>query len=472
MRSAAGEDAALEEALADIRRFRAALADALDVRIEVAADIAAGVLARELRLAPADLRAIVARELALAGEPPVTHSRPSERMRSAAGLRGCGRCGSGAAVAATCGSICTAARSPRRSAAGWNARSPPWHPHDRDASARNLRARPRDRSAGAPLDGGPPLGGRRVALRTRGAASARARAGRAAVLDRRSRDRRVADVRARRTRRHLRRAGIRQKHAARVARLRLHGRCGRRRPLRRARARSAALDRTPRRAHDDRLRDQRRPPNERIACVEVAFAHAAALRDRGLHVAFVLDSLARFAAALRETATARGESVGRGGYPPSVFAHLARFVEVAGPLRRGSITLIATVLSDGDDRDPVSDAARSLLDGHLQLSPRLAAAGRFPAIDVPASASRTMEAVARPSSAAMPPRCGPRWRCSTGSTMRGLSGISRMARPPADRRGRAAAGGLSAPRRAAVGPGAHAGGLAELADTLEGPIWT
>ena len=74
------EDAAVEEALADIRRFRAALADALDVRIErLLGDIAAGVLARELHLAPVDLHAIVARELALAGEPPVTiHANPDE----------------------------------------------------------------------------------------------------------------------------------------------------------------------------------------------------------------------------------------------------------------------------------------------------------------------------------------------------------------------------------------------------------
>lgn len=77
---ALGENAALEEALADIRRFRAALADALDVRIErLLSDVAAGVLARELHLAPVDLRAIVARELALAGEPPVTmYANPNE----------------------------------------------------------------------------------------------------------------------------------------------------------------------------------------------------------------------------------------------------------------------------------------------------------------------------------------------------------------------------------------------------------
>lgn len=129
---------------------------------------------------------------------------------------------------------------------------------------------------------------------------------------------------------------------------------------------------------------------ERVHAARVAMAQADALRSRGLHVLLILDSLARFAAALREVALASGQSVGRGGYPPSVFADLARFVEIAGNVRRGSITLIATVLSDGDERDPVSEAARSLLDGHIALSPRLAQAGRFPAIDLPGSTSRTM----------------------------------------------------------------------------------
>ncbi len=108
----------------------------------------------------------------------------------------------------------------------------------------------------------------------------------------------------------------------------------------------------------------------------------------------VVDSLARYAHALRELAVQRGESVGRGGYPPSVFARTARLVERAGRLTEGSITMLATVLNDGEDHDPVSECARSLLDGHMQLSPRLAHAGRFPAIDVLASASRTMNAVA------------------------------------------------------------------------------
>ena len=136
------------------------------------------------------------------------------------------------------------------------------------------------------------------------------------------------------------------------------------------------------------------PPNVSSGRARRGRTGASASRARALHVLLVLDSLARVAAALREIAVALGESTGRGGYPPSVFAELARLVEVAGALARGSITLIATVLSDGDDRDPVSEAARSLLDGHIALSTVLAQAGRFPAVDVLASTSRTMEMVA------------------------------------------------------------------------------
>jgi ATP synthase in type III secretion protein N len=132
---------------------------------------------------------------------------------------------------------------------------------------------------------------------------------------------------------------------------------------------------------------------ERLSAAHVAVAHASALRERGLDVLLVLDSLARVAAALREIGVAGGESTGRGGYPPSVFAELAKLVEVAGALHDGSLTLIATVIHDGDDRDPVSEAVRSLLDGHIVLSARLAEGGRFPAVDVLASTSRTMESV-------------------------------------------------------------------------------
>jgi type III secretion protein N (ATPase) len=138
-----------------------------------------------------------------------------------------------------------------------------------------------------------------------------------------------------------------------------------------------------------------RSAGERVRAAEVAVAQARALQQRGLDVLLVLDSLARVAAAAREVALAAGEAPGRGGYPPSVFALLARLVEQAGAFTTGSITLVATVLSDGaDEREPVSDAVRAALDGHITLSPELAARGWFPAIDLPRSISRTFADVA------------------------------------------------------------------------------
>lgn len=138
------------------------------------------------------------------------------------------------------------------------------------------------------------------------------------------------------------------------------------------------------------------PAARRVRTAQESFALADRLRARGLHVLVLFDSLARYATALRELGVAAGESVGRGGFPPSVFARLARTLEMAGATRGGSISVVATVLDDGDTRDPISDAARSLLDGHIALSASLARAGHFPAIDVPASVSRTMSAVISP----------------------------------------------------------------------------
>lgn len=136
---------------------------------------------------------------------------------------------------------------------------------------------------------------------------------------------------------------------------------------------------------------------ERIAAGRAAVAQAGALRALGLNVLLIIDSLARYGAALREVAVASGEPVGRGGFPAGVFAQLARLVETAGCTRRGSVTMVATVLCDGPaDGDPLSEAARSLLDGHIVLSQTLANAGRYPAIDVLASASRTIGQVASP----------------------------------------------------------------------------
>lgn len=140
-----------------------------------------------------------------------------------------------------------------------------------------------------------------------------------------------------------------------------------------------------------------RPAAERLAAAEAAFVQADALRARGLHVLLVLDSLARVAAAARDVAIAAGEPLGRGGFPPSVVARQARLLECAGATAQGSITLVATVLSEGPlEHDPVAEAARAALDGHLVLSARLAAAGWFPALDLPASASRTLADVATP----------------------------------------------------------------------------
>jgi type III secretion protein N (ATPase) len=143
-----------------------------------------------------------------------------------------------------------------------------------------------------------------------------------------------------------------------------------------------------------------RPAAERLRAAERAFAQAAALRARGLHVLLLVDSLARVAAAARDVAVAAGEPVGRFGYPASVTARQARLLESAGATPAGSVTLIATVLSEGPlDLDPVAEAARAALDGHIVLSRRLAEAGWFPAIDVPASASRTLADVAAPAHA-------------------------------------------------------------------------
>jgi type III secretion protein N (ATPase) len=133
---------------------------------------------------------------------------------------------------------------------------------------------------------------------------------------------------------------------------------------------------------------------ERARAAHVAMAQASQLRRRGLNVLLILDSLMRFAAALREIAVAAGESVGRGGFPPSVFAELARLVERAGNAGTGSVTMFATVLSDGgNENDPLSEAAKSLLDGHIVMSETLARAGHYPAIEILRSVSRTMNEV-------------------------------------------------------------------------------
>jgi FliI/YscN family ATPase len=126
----------------------------------------------------------------------------------------------------------------------------------------------------------------------------------------------------------------------------------------------------------------------------VATAIAEHFRDRGKHVLMMMDSVTRVANAWREIGLAVGEPPTTRGYPPSVFAALPRLLERAGTARRGSITGLYTVLVEGDDfNEPVADAARSILDGHIVLARRLAHAKHFPAIDVLESVSRVRDEV-------------------------------------------------------------------------------
>ncbi|WP_181318339.1 FliI/YscN family ATPase [Photobacterium kishitanii] len=130
-------------------------------------------------------------------------------------------------------------------------------------------------------------------------------------------------------------------------------------------------------------------PILRMQGAEVATAIAEHYRDKGLNVLLLMDSVTRYAQAQREVALSAGEAPATKGYPASVFAKLPFLIERAGAAKCGSITAIYTVLIEGDDtNDPIGDAARGVLDGHIVLSRKRAESGIYPAVDVPKSISR------------------------------------------------------------------------------------